>query len=171
MENNVSKKTIIIIVAIILIAVLALYFLVFKKDAKVEYNLTTAQSSAENTLFKDYQSFNKFISKVSGLDDTMTNKATFKKSSLAETYTEDFFKDKKLALVAVYEDTSKDYMYSIDKVEYNSNKTEATITYTYKFGTFADVLSQTWYDYMFVELEDTVENVIFQRASEETSKK
>lgn len=171
MENNESKKTTIIIIAVIvIIAILALYFTVLKKDKKIEYTLTTASSSAENTLFKDYQSFNKFISKVGGLEDTMTNKVTFKKSSLSETYTEEFFKEKRLALVAVYEDTSKDYMYSIDKVEYNSDKTEATITYTYKYGTFADVLSRTWYDYMFVELENTVENVIFQKASANNEK-
>lgn len=169
-DNGLKKTTIIVIVVIVIIAIIALYFGIFKKDAKTEYNLTTANSAAENTLFKDYASFNKFISKVSGLDDTMVNKVTFKKSSLSETYTEEFFKENKLALVAVYEDTSKDYMYAIDKVEYNSDKTQATITYTYKYGTFADVLSKTWYDYMFVELEDTVESVIFQRASTATEK-
>lgn len=162
MENNGSKKTTIIAIVVIVIAVLlVLYFAVFNKEKKVEYYLTTASTEADNTFFKDYQSFKKFYDKTKNLDDTLVNKATFKKSSLSETYTEEFFENKRLALVAVYEDTSKDYMYSVDKVEYNSDKTEATITYTYKFGTFADVLSSTWYDYMFVELENTVETVNF----------
>lgn len=171
MENSGSKKTTIItIVIIVIIALLVLYFAVFNKEKKVEYYLTTASSEAENTLFKDYQSFKKFYDKTKKLNDTLTNQATFKKSSLSETYTEEFFENKRLALVAVYDDTSKDYMYSIDKVEYNSDKTEATITYTYKFGTFADVLSQTWYDYMFVELENTVETVNFVKDNNSSKK-
>ncbi len=156
-----NKKTIIIILLIIIVVIGVLYFTVLKKDSKVEYNLTTSGSKAENTLFKDYNSYKKFIDK-NNVKDEITNGVTFKKSTLSETYTEDFFENKKLAVVVVYEDTSKDYMYSIDTIEYNSDKTEATIGYTYKYETFADVLSNTWYDYMFVELEDTVEHVVFQ---------
>lgn len=162
MGNNSSKKTMIIaIVIIVLVAILVLYFGIFAKEKKVEYYLTTSNSEANNTFFEDYQSFKKFYDKNKGIEDTLTNKVTFKKTSLSETFTEEFFENKKLALVAVYEDTSKDYMYSIDKLEYNSDKTEATITYTYKYGTFADVLSSTWYDYMFVELDSSVEKVNF----------
>lgn len=159
MGNNTQKK---VMIAVVIVAVLVVgYFILFKEEEKVEYYLTTASTDVENTLFKDYNSFKKFYDKVSDLNDTLENKATYKKSSLSETYTEDFFNEKRLALVSVYEDTTKDYIYSIDKVEYNSDKTEVTITYTYTYTTYADVLSKTWYDYMFVELENTVETVNF----------
>ena len=62
----------------------------------------------------------------------------------------------------MYEDTSKDYMYSIDEVVYDSAKKEATIRYTYKYTTYAGTLDRTWYDYMFVELDKNVEHVIFE---------
>lgn len=160
-NGEMKKSTIIAIVVIVILAIVILKCTVFKKPAKVEYNLTKSLTSYENTFFKDYASFRKFADSKN-IEDTMTNKVTFKKSSFAETYTEEFFEDKKLAVVVVYEDTSKDYMYSIDKLEYNDNKTEVTIKYTYKYGTFADVLSSTWYDYMFVELPKSVEHVNFQ---------
>ncbi len=163
MENNgeMKKSTIIAIAIIAVIIIIVLCCTVFKKESKVEYNLTKSLVSAENTFFEDYKSFKKFADSKK-IEDTMTNKVTFKKLSFNETYTEEFFNDKKLAVVVVYEDTSKDYMYSIDKLEYNDDKTEVTIKYTYKYGTFADVLSSTWYDYMFVELPNTVEHVNFQ---------
>ena len=164
MESNSSiiKSTLIIIAIVVIVVITALCFKILKKEKKVEYNLTTSNIQAENTLFKDYKTFKKF-SDNKKMEDIMTNKVTFKKNSLNETYTEEFFKNKRLALVAVYEDTSKDYIYSIDDLTYNEDKTEATITYTYKVGTFADVLSSTWYNYMFVELENTVEHVNFVR--------
>ncbi len=171
MGNNggMKKSTVIAIAVIAVIVIIILSCTVFKKEAKVEYNLTTSGVSAENTFFKDYKSFKKFAD-TKKVEDTMTNKVTFKKSSFAETYNEEFFNDKKLAVVVVYEDTSKDYMYSIDKLEYNDNKTEVTIKYTYKYGTFADVLSSTWYNYMFVELPSTVEHVNFQVENNNTEK-
>lgn len=164
MGNNggMKKSTIIAIAVIAVIVIIILCCTVFKKESKVEYNLTKSLVSSENTFFKDYKSFKKFADSKK-IEDTMTNKVTFKKSSFAETYTEEFFNDKKLAVVVVYEDTSKDYMYSIDKLEYNDDKTEVTIKYTYKYGTFADVLSSTWYNYMFVELPSSVEHVNFQK--------
>lgn len=172
MENNggMKKSTIIAIAVIVVIVIIVLCCTVFKKESKVEYNLTTSGTSAENAFFKDYKSFKKFADSKK-IEDTMTNKVTFKKSSFAETYTEEFFNDKKLAVVVVYEDTTKDYMYSIDKLEYNDDKTEVTIKYTYKYGTFADVLSSTWYNYMFVELPQSVEHVNFQIDNSTSDKK
>lgn len=161
MENKGMKKSTIIIIAIIAIAAIVILSLtVFKEKEPAEYYVTSAHDAAEPTLFKDYASFKKFINKKS-IDDTMTNKVTFKKSSFSETFTEEFFANKRLAVIPVYEDTSKEYIYSVDEVIYNSDKTEVTIKYTYKIGTFADVLSSTWYNYMFVELENTVEHVEF----------
>lgn len=168
--GNEKNKKLIIALLVVVVLILIIYLVFFNKEKKVEYYLTTSSTQVENTFFKDYKSFKKFYDKASNLEDTLTNKADFKKSSLAETFTEDFFNDNRLALVAVYEDTSKDYMYSIDKVEYNSDKTEATITYTYKYGTFADVLSRTWYDYMFVKLPSTVETVNFVKDNNSNSK-
>lgn len=163
MENEGMKKSTIIIIGVIAVIVIAVLFLfVFKKNEPVEYYITTSSTKADNTLISDYRTFSKML-KNNGIKDEITNKITFKKGSLEETFSEEFFKNKKLGLVCVYEDTSKDYTYSIDSVTYNEDKTEATITYTYTIGTFADVLSNTWYNYMFVELENTVENVQFVR--------
>ncbi len=162
MENNgTSKKTIIIIALIVVVAIGILYFTVLRKPKKVEYNVTKSSASADNTLIKDYDSFEKFIEK-NKVEDAITNEVTFKKSTLTETYTEDFFKENSLAVVVLYEDTSKDYIHSIDTLEYNSGKTEATIGYTYKFETLAGSLSDKWYVYMFVALDKNVEHVAFQ---------
>ncbi len=162
MENNGGNtKKIVIIVVILLVVLGILYFTVFNKKSKVEYNLTTSSSAAQSTLFNDYNSFKKFIQK-NNVNENIENKVTFKKSTLDEKYTEEFFNDKKLAVVVVYEDTSKDYMYSIDEVVYDSAKKEATIRYTYKYTTYAGTLDRTWYDYMFVELDKNVEHVIFE---------
>lgn len=160
--NGITKSTIIWIVIVVIIVAGFMIFNVLNKEGKVEYFLTTANAEAESTLFNNYTEFQKFID-GKNIKDTMENRATYKKLSFSEKYNEEFFKENKLAVVVVYEDTTKDYIYSIDKVAYNEDKTEATITYTYKYDTFADTLSDTWYDYMFVDLDNTVEHVNFVR--------
>ena len=163
MENEGMKKSTLIIIGVIAVIVIAILFLfVFRKDEPVEYYITTSGTKVENTLIEDYKTFAKML-KNNGINDEIKNKITFKKVSLEETFKQDLFNNKKLALVCVYEDTSKDYTYSIDSVTYNEDKTVATVNYTYMIGTFADVLSNTWYNYMFVELENSVEKVEFVR--------
>lgn len=161
-SNGLNKSTIIWIVVIIIVVIGFIVFSILNQDKKTEYFLTKAKEEAESTLFNNYAEFKKFIDKRD-IEDSLENKATYKKESLEAKFTEEYFNDKKLAVIAVYEDTSKDYIYSIDEVIYNKDKTEATIKYTYVIGTFADVLSQKWYNYMFVELENTVEHVTFEK--------
>ena len=168
MEKLKGKAEIIIIaiVAVIIIGVVV-YLNIANKKEPIVYGIAEASGSASNTFIEDSKTLKRFITK-SSLNDEIT--IDYKKYSIKERYNEEFFNDNKLAVVVVYEDTSKDYMYSFDKLEYNDNKTEVTIKYTYKYGTFADVLSSTWYNYMFVELPSTVEHVNFQVENNNTEK-
>ena len=64
-------------------------------------------------------------------------------------------------MIVLYEDDSKDYLYTIDDVVYNEARTDVTIEYTYKHDGYAGTLDTAWYNYIFIELDSTVENVEF----------
>ena len=147
------------IVIIVLVAGFAIFNILSQKEP-VEYFTVTGTKDYGNTLIGEYRIFKNMV-KDCGLKETMSSSTTYKKYNILEYFNEEYFTNKKVAFVIVYEDNSKDYLYSINDVVYNDNKTEATISYTYKVGTFADTFANTWYDYMFVELEPTVENVNF----------
>ena len=100
------------------------------------------------------------MTKKIGIGENLeTNK--YKKVNFSEQYNEEYFKEKKLAVIAVYEDDSKEYIHSVDSITYNSSKTEATINYTYKDDIYMGTLGNTWYTIMLVEIEPSVTTVNF----------
>lgn len=147
------------IVIILLVAGFAIFNIVTDKKP-VEYFLVTGFSSYDNSLIEDHRTFKNMVKK-NGLKETMSNSITFEKENVLEYFNEEYFQNKKIAAVVVYEDNSKDYMYGITDVTYNEDKTEATITYYYKVGTFADTFANIWHNYMFVEMDSTVKDVKF----------
>ena len=161
---NTSEKITVVIVAILVI-ILIVYFGFIKGGDSYVYYLTKGQDT-ENTLIEDYKSFQKLI-KDKGVNETIINQKDFSKSDILEIFNEEYFNSKKVAIVVTYEDTSKSYIYSIDKVKYNSDKTSATIYYTDKAGEYAGTLKNSWYNYMIVELEGSVTSVDFQKTVDE----
>ena len=155
------------IVIIVLVACFALFNILTEKEP-VEYFSVMGIKSSKNALIEEYRILKNLI-KDSQLKPDMTSSITFEKQNILEYFNEEYFENKKMAMVVVYEDNTKDYEYSIDEIVYNEDKTEATIKYTYKVGTYLDTFVATWNMYMFVELEPTVENVTF--VSNETSDK
>lgn len=147
------------IVIILAVACFAIYNIATQKEP-VEYFSVVGYKSEENCIIDEYRIL-KNMTKNNQLKEHISSSKTFEKESILERFNEDYFLTKKLGLVVAYEDNSKDFEYHIDDVTYNEDKTEATITYTYKTGTYLDTFATTWYNYMFVELEPTVENVNF----------
>lgn len=147
------------IVIILLVAGFAIFNIVTDKKP-VEYFLVTGFSSYDNSLIEDHRTFKNMVKK-NGLKETMSNSITFEKENVLEYFNEEYFQNKKVAVLVVYEDNAKEYIYGINEVVYNNDKTEVTINYHYKVGTFADTYANTWNNFMFVELEPTVQNANF----------
>ena len=147
------------IVIIVLVACFAIFNILTEKQP-VEYYTTTGIKDYGSALVEEHRIFKNMV-KDCMLKETMSNSISYERENVIEYFNEEYFANKKLAVLPVYEDNSKEYIYSIDDVSYNEDKTEVTITYTYKVGTYADTFASTWYNYMFVELEPTVQDVNF----------
>lgn len=147
------------IVIILLVAGFAVFNILNQKEP-VEYFKVIGTKGYENTIIEEYRVFKNLV-KSSGLKENMSSSITYEKHNVLEYFNEEYFQNNKVAVLVLYEDNSKEYIYGINDVIYNDTKTEATIEYHYKTGTFADTFANTWHNYMFVELEPTVENVKF----------
>lgn len=147
------------IVIIALVACFAIYNVVTQKEP-VEYFKVVGTKTEENGIIDEYRILKNMV-KNNGLKEEMSSSITFENHKILERFNEEYFTNKKVAMVVVYEDNTKDFEYHIDDITYNEARTEATITYTYKSGTYAGTFATTWYNYMFVELDSTVENVKF----------
>lgn len=167
-DKEMKQNIIAGIVIIVLVAGFALFNILTQKEP-VEYFIVTGIKSYENSLISEYKTLKNMVKDCS-LKESITSSKTYEKHNILEYFNEEYFSNKKLAVVVLYEDNSKDYLYSIDDVIYNEDKTEATIKYTYKVGTFADTFATTWHNYLFVELEPTVENVNFVLDNSSTEK-
>lgn len=158
-KKGLSAEVIIaIIVAVIVVGVIIYFAVTAKPKEEVVYGLTEATTSSPNTLINDYKTYKRLVDKM-GVNDEI--KIDYKKNSMKQRYTEEFFQTKKLAVIVVAEDTSKDYFYDVTDVSYNKDRTQATVKYVYKVGGYAGSLSRSWYECMFVELDNTVTNVDF----------
>lgn len=161
---NKTEKIIIIVAVVVAICIL-IYMAIAKNAGKYVYYLTKSGQGTSNELIEDYDTFNKRVSSL-GIEERLENKIDFSKSNISEIFTEEYFNDKKVAIISTHEDTTKSYMYSVDKVEYNSDKTTATIYYTDKAGEYLGPLKNSWYNYMLVEVAGTVTNVDFVKNAE-----
>ena len=109
---NTSEKIIIVVVAIVAIVVIV-YFGFLKNENKFVY-YTVKGSTSTRELIENYKDFDK-LAKEAKLKDEITNAIDFSKSELLDTFNEEYFTNKKVAVISAYEDTSRAYMYSIDK--------------------------------------------------------
>ncbi len=168
-KKGLSAETIIIAIVAIVIVVAIIYFSMSNKKEEFTYGTVEATTSASNTLIEDYKSYRRFLTKVGAKDEITIN---YKKYNILERYNEEFFNNKKLAVIVVAEDTSKEYIRDILDVTYNKEKTEATIKYEYRTAGYAGTLSRGWQTCMVVELDNTVTNVNFvlDNSSEEDKK-
>lgn len=167
MENKkIAKSSIIFTIVIVLIIIGILYFIIFNKEEKIEYFTVKGTTSIQNSFIQEYKDLSKIIKKNFMEESTMTSETTFQKYNILNYFNEEFFKNKKLAIICLYEDDSKGYISSIDKVVYNKDKTEATIIYTYKNDGYAGNLTTSWNNYLLVEIDGKVQNVIFKLDNE-----
>ena len=147
------------IVIILLVAGFAIFNIVTQKEP-VEFFKVIGTKSYENSIIDEYRVFKNLV-KNSGLKENMSSSTTYEKHNVLEYFNEEYFENKKVAVLVLYEDNSKEYIYGINDVIYNDARTEVTIEYNYKTGTYADTFASTWHNYLFVELDSTVENVNF----------
>lgn len=158
--NKKLKQNIILgILIIVLVTGFALYNKMNEKEP-VDYFRVTGLRSEENGVIEEYRILKKIVTE-SKLKDDMVNSITFGKENILEYFDKEYFENKKLAMIVLYEDDSKDYLYTIDDVVYNEARTDVTIEYTYKHDGYAGTLDTAWYNYIFIELDSTVENVEF----------
>ena len=164
---NKQEKIIASIVGIA--ALIAIVYLVFfYKEDVTQWYLTKCGTSISNTFIEDYEGYAKFL-KTTGLNEEnkITDMVDYSKTVMMDVFSEEYFKEKKLVIIPAYEDTTKTYIYLVDKINYNKDKTEATIVYTYDVGSYAGTMANSWYNYMMVEVENTVTKVDFERLKEE----
>lgn len=154
-----KSELVIIIIAIVAVIGIAVFFAATRQEP-VEFFTVTSKTKIENTFIEDYKTFKK-INKENSLKEEMTSSETYKKHNILEYFSEEYFNDKKAAVVVLYEDDSKGYIYSIDEVIYNESRTEATIKYTYRYDGYNGTLNSAWYNFLFVELDGTVTKVNF----------
>lgn len=157
-KKGLSAETIILLIVVILVLIAIIFFNLFNKEEDFVYGTVEASETASNTLIEDYKSYKRFMSNVKAQDKITIH---YKKYSIQDRYNEDFFNNKKLAIIVVSEDTSKDYIRDILDVSYNKERTEATIKYEYRVAGYAGTLSRSWQTCMVVELDNTVTNVNF----------
>lgn len=162
-----AELIIVIIVAVIILGVVVFMGIKSANKEEIVYGTTEATAGPQENLISDYKTYKRYIDKCK-VDDTIS--INYKKNSMKERYTEEFFNTKKLAVVAVAEDTSKDYFHDITSVTYNEDRTQATIKYVYKIGGYAGSLSRSWFEWMVVELDNTVTSVNFVLDNESTDK-
>lgn len=163
-EKGMAKSSIVIILLAIVAIVGVFAYMVLNKVEPAEYFKLVGNKSYDNKIIEEYRIFKK-MAKDCGLAEEMSNAITFKRHVALDYFNEEYFNNKNVAVLVLYEDTSKNYIYSIDKVTYNEAGTEATIEYTYKTDGYAGTLGNTWYNYLLVELDKTVENVKFVKAA------
>ena len=154
------KHNIIAGIVIILAVVCFAIYNIVNQEEPVEYFSVVGVKATDDCLIDEFRILKNMI-KNNQLKEEMSSSITFEKEKILERFNEEYFLNKKLGLVVVYEDNTKDFEYHIDAVTYNETRTEATITYTYKIGTHSNAFASTWNNYMFVELDGTVENVKF----------
>ena len=147
------------IIIIVLVASFAIFNIINQKEP-VEYFKVVGTKTKENALIDEYRILKNLV-KNNGLKESMSSSITYENKKILEYFNEEYFANKKVGMIVLYEDNSKDYEYAITDVVYNEEKTEATIYYKYKSGTYAGTFATTWYNYLFVELDSTVENVNF----------
>lgn len=158
-EKGIAKSNLIVIIAIIAVVIIVC-FVMFKPKEKLEYYEAVGSSSYKGTLIEEYRIFKKMY-KESGISNDMISSTTYTKYDILEHFNENYFSSKKVAVIAIYEDDAKEYIYSINDVIYNEDRTEVTIKYTDKEGGYLGTLGNVWYNYLFVELDGTVNSVNF----------
>lgn len=166
-EKGVAKSSIVIILVAIVAVIGVFAYMALNKEEPAEYFKLTGKKSYDNKIIEEYRLFKK-MAKDCSLDEEMSNAITFKRHSTLEYFNEEYFNNKNVAVLVLYEDSSKNYIYSIDKITYNEAGTEATIEYTYKTDGYAGTLGNTWYNYLLVELDKNVENVRYVKAAVNT---
>lgn len=166
-EKGIAKAGIIIIVLVI-VAIVAIMLL--GKNEKLEYFRTKGYSGCDGVLIDNYKDFSK-LAAGSSLNKEMESAKTYNWHVILEYFNEEFFNEKKVAVISTYADTSKDYVFSIDEVIYDDTKTIVTINYTDKVGGYAGTLDNAWQNYMLVEVEPTVTQVNFVKANKGVSEK
>ena len=165
-EKGMAKTTVVIIILLVIVGIAAFMFL--GKDNRLEYFRSKGYTGCSGVLIDNYKDFEKI---AKGLNKEMESTKTYKWHVILEYFNEEFFAEKKVAIISTYADTSKDYVFSIDEVIYNEEKTSATINYTDKVGGYAGTLDRSWENYMFVEIEPTVTEVKFVKANKGVSEK
>jgi len=157
MDTNDSKK--VIIIGVIAIAIIAVLLIIINRKPDIAYTTGRSNKGTDGVLISTKKELDDLTKKIGIGEKLETNK--YKKVNFSEQYNEDFFNNKKLAVIAVYEDDSKEYIHSIDSIKYNSSKSEVTINYTYKEDIYMGTLGNTWYTIMLVEIDPSVTTVNF----------
>lgn len=157
MKSKISSVIVIVIIAIL--AIVGIIFLgkIKKGNTKVEYYVGKTSDRFDNQLINDYKEFRKFTRDIS-LEKLRKDNKNYDVSDL---FNEEYFENKKLAVIGIYEDDSSDYYYEIHKVEYNEDRTNVTIEYTEKSSGYNGSFSIFWTNCIIIELDNTVNDVEF----------
>lgn len=161
-NNKIVQIVVIIVIAIIAIVGIVCIDKVTKDDVGIEYYTGVVNKEFENKLINNYNELKRFTRELA-LETIRKNHQNY---NVLEIYNEEFFQTKKLAVIGIYEDNSSDYDYQVDKINYNENKTTATIEYTNKSSGYNGSLVSSWTNILMIELEGTVTSVNFVEVNE-----
>lgn len=160
-------KKIMPIIVVVLIAIVVIVGIIFLGNSKKEtvgiavYTGRTSKSF-DNKLIKDSKEMRKFVREIS-MESASKNYESF---NLLETFNEDYFKTKKVAVISIYEDDASVYEYQVNDVKYNEDKTIATIDFTNIKSGYSGSMTTSWINAMIIELEGTVTSINFNEITE-----
>lgn len=158
MDRNMIIK-IVVIVVVAIVAIFGINYIGKLNSNETTVEIYTGRISKEfdEKFVKDYKEMKKFIKEVS-LGSLTKGYQTY---NATEVFNEEFFKDKKIAAISIYEDNTAFYEYHVDDVIYSEDRTMVTVKYTNKSSGYDGTLTSSSYKCMIVELEGTVTNVNF----------
>lgn len=162
-----DNKKIISIACIVVVAIVAVFMIINmggnnKENISIECYKGRTNKEFEDKLLNNYKELRKFT-KETGVETASKNYESY---NLLETFNEEYFQNKKVAVISIYEDDSSVYEYHIDGIKYNEDKTTATIEFTNKNSGYEGNLSSSWINTLIVELEGTVTTVNFSEITE-----
>ncbi len=165
MEGGVKKEY--IIIAVVVVALLLAVIISKLSVVNIIVGVGKGHKGHDNCLISTYEEFTTFAEETD-LESSM--EIDLKRKDYTTYYNEDFFKKHKLVAIINHEDTSREFIHSVDDLSYADGKKTANVTYTHREAGYAGSLGNAWYNIMLVEVDPKVEKVNFNSSSNAESK-
>ena len=156
-KNKIMPIIVIIVIAVIAIVAIVLLNNTSKENNGLNYYVATINKDFDNKLIKNYSDFRKFTRELSITE----MKKNYQNYDALEVFNEEYFNTNKVAVLGITEDNASNYVYEINSVDYNEDKTKVTINYTLDVSGYNGSVTSSWINCFIIEVEGTVTSVEF----------